>query len=130
MFNITKKFRLGFGSFIDKVVMPYANMVPRKLVNPCFDSIDCDPPYGFKNHLPLNDNISQFTHEVSSTPLSGNLDNAEGGFDAIMQVIVCRDHIEWNDLSRKIILFATDSIFHYAGDGKLGGIVKPNDGND
>ncbi len=47
-----------------------------------------------------------------------------------MQVIVCRDHIEWNDLSRKIILFATDSIFHYAGDGKLGGIVKPNDGND
>lgn len=136
MFNITKKFRLGFGSFIDKVVMPYANMVPEKLANPCIKPlpyenqsvIACASPYGFRNHLPLNDNITQFTQEVSSTPLSANLDDAEGGFDAIMQSIVCRDNIQWNKLSRKIILFATDSRFHYAGDGKLGGIVKPNDG--
>jgi hypothetical protein len=26
------------------------------------------------------------------------------------------------------LLFSTDSEFHYAGDGKLGGIVEPNDG--
>ena len=26
-------------------------------------------------------------------------------------------------------MFSTDAGFHYAGDGKLGGIVKPNDGN-
>lgn len=128
MFNITKNFRLGFGSFIDKVVMPYANMVTEKLNNPCIDSIQCASPYGFKNHLSLMNNITLFTEEVSKTPLSANLDNAEGGFDAIMQVITCKDIINWNDLSRKIILFATDSIFHYAGDGKLGGIVKPNDG--
>ncbi len=25
-------------------------------------------------------------------------------------------------------MFSTDAGFHYAGDGKLGGIVKPNDG--
>ena len=128
MNNITKTFRLGFGSFIDKVAMPYANMVPAKLANPCTDQLQCAPPYGFKNHLPLNVNISQFAVEVQSTPLSGNLDNAEGGFDAIMQVMVCRDEIQWTNLSRKIILFATDSVFHYAGDGKLGGVVKPNDG--
>lgn len=30
LINITKNFRLGFGSFVDKVVMPYANMVPSK----------------------------------------------------------------------------------------------------
>ncbi|CAG2179959.1 unnamed protein product, partial [Oppiella nova] len=128
MNNITKSFRLGFGSFIDKVVMPYASMVPKKLANPCTDQQQCAPPYGFRNHLRLSTNISQFVLEVGSTPLSGNLDNAEGGFDAIMQAIVCRQHIKWEDLSRKIILFATDSIFHYAGDGKLGGIVQPNDG--
>ncbi|CAN7942404.1 unnamed protein product, partial [Ixodes pacificus] len=29
---------------------------------------------------------------VSSAALSGNLDNAEGGFDAIMQAIVCEDY--------------------------------------
>ncbi|CAG2106828.1 unnamed protein product, partial [Medioppia subpectinata] len=128
MNNITKSFRLGFGSFIDKVVMPYASMVPAKLANPCTDQQACAPPYGFRNHLPLSHNISRFAVEVGSTPLSGNLDNAEGGFDAIMQVIVCRHHIDWQQLSRKIILFATDSTFHYAGDGKLGGIVDPNDG--
>ncbi|XP_013793572.2 integrin beta-PS-like [Limulus polyphemus] len=27
-----------------------------------------------------------------------------------------------------MLVFSSDSGFHYAGDGKLGGIVKPNDG--
>lgn len=30
MQNITSNFRLGFGSFVDKVVMPYVNTVPKK----------------------------------------------------------------------------------------------------
>ena len=30
MQNITKNFRLGFGSFVDKVVMPYVSTVPEK----------------------------------------------------------------------------------------------------
>lgn len=30
MRNITSNFRLGFGSFVDKVVMPYVSTVPRK----------------------------------------------------------------------------------------------------
>ncbi|GFQ73029.1 integrin beta-PS [Trichonephila clavata] len=128
MNNVTKNFRLGFGSFIDKVVMPYVDMVPDRLRNPCRD-IYCNSPYGFRNHLSLNDDVTLFTKEVSRANLSGNLDNAEGGFDAIMQVIVCKEKIKWNERSRKIILFATDGIFHYAGDGKLGGIVKPNDGS-
>uniref|UniRef100_A0A1W7RAE7 Integrin beta n=1 Tax=Hadrurus spadix TaxID=141984 RepID=A0A1W7RAE7_9SCOR len=129
MFNITKNFQLGFGSFIDKVVMPYASMVPSRLENPCGGDFPCVPPYGFQNHLSLTSNVSAFIDEVSNASLSGNLDNAEGGFDAVMQVIVCKDQIKWNEQSRKIILFATDSIFHYAGDGLLGGIVAPNDGN-
>lgn len=119
MSNITKNFRLGFGSFIDKVVMPFANMVPEKLINPCMDNSECVPPYGFKNHLPLTRNVSRFVDEVSRASLSGNLDNAEGGFDAIMQVVVCHQEINWDALSRKIIVFTTDSAFHYAGDGKV-----------
>lgn len=27
---VTSNFRLGFGSFVDKVVMPYVSMVPKK----------------------------------------------------------------------------------------------------
>lgn len=30
MRNITTNFRLGFGSFVDKVVMPYVSTVPKK----------------------------------------------------------------------------------------------------
>lgn len=30
MSNITSNFRLGFGSFVDKVLMPYVSTVPKK----------------------------------------------------------------------------------------------------
>lgn len=30
MKNITKDFRLGFGSFVDKPLMPYASTLPEK----------------------------------------------------------------------------------------------------
>ena len=45
-----------------------------------------------------------------------------------MQAIVCKDRIGWREKARKLLVFSTDAGFHYAGDGKLGGIVKPNDG--
>lgn len=32
MRNITSNFRLGFGSFVDKVLMPYVSTVPKKWV--------------------------------------------------------------------------------------------------
>ena len=128
MEDITTKFRLGFGSFVDKVVMPYSNMLPAKLENPCSANIPCIKAYGYRNHLGLTNDSKLFLQKVKEARLSGNLDNAEGGFDALIQVISCKNEINWSYPSRKIILFATDSLFHYAGDGKLGGIVAPNDG--
>lgn len=125
MGKITSNFRLGFGSFVDKVVMPYVNTVPEKLRMPCDD---CVAPYGFKNHMPLNLSTSQFKEQVAAAKVSGNLDAPEGGFDAIMQAVVCHKEIGWREKARRLLLFSTDSGFHYAGDGKLGGIVKPNDG--
>lgn len=131
MSNLTNNFRMGFGSFVDKVVLPYVNTVPSKLKNPCLDRANpkrvCAPPYGFRNHMPLSNNTKRFVEEVTAANVSANLDDAEGGFDAIMQVVVCKEDINWNERSRKIIIFASDSGFHYAGDGKLGGIVIPND---
>ncbi|RWS10657.1 integrin beta-PS-like protein, partial [Dinothrombium tinctorium] len=125
MQRITSNFSLGFGSFVDKVVMPYVSIVPERLEHPC---PDCVAPYGFKNHMSLSRNTSMFKIKVKQTNISGNLDAPEGGFDAIMQSIVCSDVIRWRKSSRKLLVFSTDSGFHYAGDGKLGGIVKPNDG--
>lgn len=125
MGKITSNFRLGFGSFVDKVVMPYVNTVPEKLRMPCED---CVAPYGFKNHMPLDLDTGRFKTQVADAKVSGNLDAPEGGFDAIMQAVVCHREIGWREKARRLLLFSTDSGFHYAGDGKLGGIVKPNDG--
>lgn len=126
MSNITTNFKLGFGSFVDKVVMPYVSTVPEKLLAPC---TGCAAPYGFLNQMPLSSDTGRFSKEVTDAKVSGNLDAPEGGFDAIMQAIVCQKEIAWREHSRKLLLFSSDSGFHYAGDGKLGGIVKPNDGH-
>lgn len=125
MSSLTSKFRLGFGSFVDKVVMPYVSVVPQKLLEPC---TKCAAPYGYKHIMSLSDDTSRFSGLVRSASVSGNLDAPEGGFDAIMQAIVCKDQIGWRDRARRLLVFSTDASFHFAGDGKLGGIIKPNDG--
>jgi len=125
MQTLTSNFRLGFGSFVDKVVMPYVSTVPKKLEEPCEG---CAAPYGYKHHMRLTTDTRTFANEVHKAKVSGNLDAPEGGFDAIMQAIVCKDIIGWRDKARRLLVFSTDAGFHYAGDGKLGGIVTPNDG--
>ena len=55
---------------------------------------------------------------------SGNLDGPEGGLDALLQAALCSDVLGWDKNSRKIVLYTSDSGFHIAGDGKLGGLVE------
>lgn len=38
-----------------------------------------------------------------------------------------QNQIGWRNVTR-LLVFSTDAGFHFAGDGKLGGIVLPNDG--
>ena len=57
--------------------------------------------------------------QVRKAAVSGNLDAPEGGFDAIMQAIVCKERIGWRDRARRLLVFSTDASFHYAGDGKV-----------
>lgn len=56
---------------------------------------------------------------VKNASVSGNLDGPEGGFDAIMQAVVCRKQIGWREQARRLLVFSTDAGFHYAGDGKV-----------
>lgn len=125
MKSITSNFRLGFGSFVDKLVMPYVSTVPKSLKSPCDN---CTAPYGYINAMSLSTDTEYFVEAVSRANVSGNLDAPEGGFDAIMQAIVCKKEIGWRDQARRLLVFSTDAGFHYAGDGKLGGIIQPNDG--
>ncbi|XP_022307224.2 integrin beta-PS-like [Crassostrea virginica] len=125
MNTLSNGFKLGFGSFVDKPVMPYVSTAKNKINNPCQG---CEKAYGFRNVLALNQNATFFKDKVGRSMVSGNLDAPEGGFDAIMQALACESQIGWRDRSRRMLLFSTDSGFHYAGDGKLGGILKQNDG--
>ncbi|KAL1374960.1 hypothetical protein pipiens_017789 [Culex pipiens pipiens] len=65
---------------------------------------------------------------VKSAKISSNLDGPEGSLDALLQAVVCRDEIGWRTQARRLLLLSTDGGFHYAGDGKLAGLIVPNDG--
>ncbi|XP_074046048.1 integrin beta-2 isoform X2 [Macrotis lagotis] len=126
--EITESGRIGFGSFVDKTVLPFVNTHPEKLKHPCpTKDTQCQPPFAFRHVLKLTDNSNQFQSEVGKQLISGNLDAPEGGLDAMMQVAVCQDEIGWRNVTR-LLVYATDDGFHFAGDGKLGAILTPNDG--
>ncbi|KAK6165600.1 hypothetical protein SNE40_022499 [Patella caerulea] len=125
MGEISKNYKFGFGYFQDKVILPFSYMIPSKLQQPC---PNCAPPFGYRHRLSLTDNIEEFKNAVSGANVTGNIDNPEGGFDAIMQAVACETQIGWRKQARKLIIYSSDSTFHYAGDGKLAGIVLPNDG--
>ncbi|XP_014600603.1 PREDICTED: integrin beta-PS-like [Polistes canadensis] len=130
MKKLTSNFRLGFGSFVDKVVLPMSKTQKSWLKNPCYSKYKrtyCVPSYGFKHQLSLTDNAILFQDRVMKTPHSANNDIPEGCFDALMQAIVCSNEIGWREKARHLLVLSTDGIFHLAGDGKLAGIVEPND---
>lgn len=80
----------GFGSFVDKTVLPFVNTHPEKLRNPCPNKEkECQAPFAFQHVLKLTDNSDLFQREVGKQLISGNLDAPEGGLDAMMQVAAC-----------------------------------------
>lgn len=50
----------------------------------------CQAQFGFKNVLTLTEEVSRFTEEVGKQRVSRNRDSPEGGFDAIIQAMVCK----------------------------------------
>ncbi|KAM4887547.1 integrin beta-2 [Thomomys bottae] len=127
--ELTESGRIGFGSFVDKTVLPFVNTHPEKLRNPCPNKEkECQSPFAFRHVLKLTDNSNQFQTEVGKQLISGNLDAPEGGLDAMMQVAACPKEIGWRNVTR-LLVYATDDGFHFAGDGKLGAILTPNDGH-
>ncbi len=81
----------GFGSFVDKQMLPYVSQVKARRLNPCPNRRDtCQPAFSFKNVLPLTQDAREFEREVSKQNISGNLDAPEAGLDDIMQAAVCK----------------------------------------
>lgn len=81
----------GFGSFVDKTVMPFVSTVSSKLRHPCPTRLErCQPPFSFRHVLSLTGDAKAFEREVGRQNVSGNLDSPEGGFDAILQAALCQ----------------------------------------
>ncbi|NXE76024.1 ITB4 protein, partial [Cochlearius cochlearius] len=123
---LTSNYTIGFGKFVDKVTSPQTDMRPEKLREPWNNA---DSPFSFKNVIRLTSNINYFSQELRKERISGNLDAPEGGFDAILQTAVCKDKIGWRKDSTHLLVFSTESAFHYEADGTnvLAGILARND---
>ncbi|XP_036313811.1 integrin beta-7 isoform X4 [Pipistrellus kuhlii] len=91
--EVTQSVRIGFGSFVDKTVLPFVSTVPSKLRHPCPTRLErCQPPFSFHHVLSLTGDAKAFEREVGRQSVSGNLDSPEGGFDAILQAALCQDY--------------------------------------
>ncbi|CAG02568.1 unnamed protein product, partial [Tetraodon nigroviridis] len=124
--QLSDDYTIGFGKFVDKVIEPQTDMRPEKLKKPWPDS---DPPFSFQNVIKLTNDLNFFTAKLNDETISGNLDAPEGGFDAILQAAVCGEKIGWRSDSTHLLVFSTESAFHYETDGVnvLSGILKRND---
>ncbi|XP_058038071.1 integrin beta-3 isoform X2 [Ahaetulla prasina] len=133
MRKVTSNLRIGFGAFVDKPLSPYMYISPPEAIkNPCYDlkppNDHCLPMFGYKHVLALTDEVKRFNEEVKKQSVSKNRDAPEGGFDAIIQAVVCDDKIGWRPDASHLLVFTTDAKTHIALDGRLAGIVIPNDG--
>ncbi|MBN3309601.1 ITB3 protein, partial [Amia calva] len=130
MGKTTSNLQMGFGAFVDKPLSPYMFISPPEAVrNPCYGiATTCLPQFGYKHVLTLTEEVSRFTEEVEKQRVSRNRDAPEGGFDAIIQAAVCKEKIGWRHEATHLLVFTTDAKTHIALDGRLAGIVQPNDG--
>ena len=76
--------------------------------------------------MSLRRNATEFAERVRAAPISGNIDNPEGGFDALMQVrwrnkdgverlcclqvIVCEELVGWREDARRVVIYTTDQV--------------------
>ncbi|XP_075937149.1 integrin beta-2 [Anarhichas minor] len=126
--KITEYAQIGFGAFVDKTVLPYTNTNKEKLLKPCDENDQqCQAAFGYRHVLRMTAREDEFKSKVTEQYISGNLDSPEGSLDAMMQAAVCGDKIGWRNSSTRLIVLTTDAGFHMAGDGKLAGILEPND---
>lgn len=68
-----------------------------------------------------NDSLTSLSlnlqEKVGSSNTTTNVDFPEGSFDGLMQAMVCKTEIRWQDDGFRLIVVATDAPFHIAGDG-------------
>uniref|UniRef100_A0A8W8MC73 Integrin beta n=1 Tax=Magallana gigas TaxID=29159 RepID=A0A8W8MC73_MAGGI len=134
--GLTTDFRFGFGTARDKVT---------SCKNPKYSQKSCEKPPtkcitpdSFLHRQPLISDVAAFKNALNWTVnqecgdnalnQTEDLDTVGGLLNGLMQVMACGDRIGWRKKARRMIIYATDSNYHQAGDGRIAGILEPNDG--
>nr|XP_022904471.1 integrin beta-nu-like [Onthophagus taurus] len=126
---LTNKYKIGFGYYSDKVAMPFAMMDKKSMENPCSGlRQQCAKGFDFIHALNFTENVNDFIQKLKESEVTANVDDLEGGIDAIMQIITCQNYMRWRKFSRKIVVVATGGFMHFAGDGVLSGSIQKNPG--
>ncbi|XP_041379777.1 integrin beta-1-like [Gigantopelta aegis] len=99
------------------VVKGLAPTLPLALRNVLSDFLIGFGTFVDKPSLPYTSSVQKNTKFTFLDPLG-----------AMLQAVVCKDLVGWREKSRKILLVMKKDVLHTAGDGRLAGIVKPNDG--
>ena len=132
--NVSSDFLIGFGTFVDKPSLPYTSSVQKNTIHNVSGQPSCDAkklcakPFDYEHIVSLTNSSDLFNSLVQETVISSNVDDPEDPLGAMLQAVVCKGLVGWRENSRKILLIMTDDVLHTAGDGRLAGIVKPNDG--
>jgi integrin beta 1 len=125
--KLTQNYRIAFGSYVDKLAMPFYSMTDREIENPCIiENENCERGYLFKHRREFTNDTDEFIKEIERSDVTANLDNLEGGMDVLMQLLSCQKRLNWLDISRKLVVIATEGGMHLAGDGILAGSIKRN----
>ena len=132
--------RVGFGTFVEKETIPFH-------FNQDGDHDFPGVSHSFRNVLPLTSDSNLLEGLVNTIILGTNDDQPENVLEAILQSVACHEEIseyiviiyyfrhntyvvliEWREPfeSYRMVVLMTDSEFHYALDGRLAGIVQPN----
>ena len=95
--KIINLYRIGFGSFIDKAMVPFAMEKSRYQAG---NALGTRPtPYSFQHHLDLTDDVAEFTNEIKNIDedkgMPSNVDSPESGLDAMAQAMLCPKIVKW-----------------------------------
>ncbi|XP_061185830.1 integrin beta-3-like [Saccostrea echinata] len=120
----------GLGTAMDKQLLPFTR-IHQLTTDTCEGSnnqFKCEKPYSYHHLQKLTKNTTEFENAVDEIIATTNFDKPNGMLDGLIQAMVCGDKIGWRKKARRMLFYSTDATFHHAGDGRLAGIVDPNDG--
>ena len=91
--KIINLYRIGFGSFSDKAMVPFAMEKSR------YNDLGKPTPYSFQYHLDLTDDVDRFKNLIKNIDqdkdMPRNVDSPESGLDAMAQAMLCPDIVKW-----------------------------------